>query len=160
MQLGDEKNHRRVNFFFYFVLFSFTAFLLFSGRLCLHMPISAAKIWLLAYLPAQNFLLYLLGIEPILEMSDSLRKDWLSLQLLVTWALPISIFLSSGHGDWLTNGHVTSSIQWDLSLERNSFPWGYEMNRMVAWDIRWPCCSTSVSQTACLHPWKICMLET
>ena len=147
MQLGDKKNPYRVDFFFFshFVLFCFTVFLLFSGQLCFHMPISAAKIWLLAYLPSQNFLFYLLEMEPILERSDSFRNDWLSLQLLVTWVLPISIFLSSGHGDWLTNGHVTSSSQWDLFLERNSFSWGYEMDRMVAWDIWWLCCHTWVS---------------
>lgn len=52
----------------------------------------------------------------------------------------------------------TQFIQWDLSLERNSFPWGYEMNRMVAWDIRWPCCSTLGVADCMFAPWKICML--
>lgn len=132
MQLGDEKNHRRVNLFFHFVLFSFTAFLLFSWRLCLHMPTSAAKIWLLAYLPAQNFLLYLLGIEPILERSDSFRKDWLSLQLLVTWALPISIFLSLGMV-------IGSSMDMWPALSSEICPWkGTHFPEVMKWTGWWP----------------------
>lgn len=151
-------------FLFCFVLlrFWFIVFLIFCGQLYFHMPFSAAKIWLfsclLACLPAQNLLFHPLRMEPILEWFEQLhfpfleslsfRQDWhlplYSWVSAMTRACPISSFHFSGPGDWFTNGHVTSSIQWDLFLERNSFSWGYEMNRTLASDIWWPCCSTWV----------------